>query len=88
MLDLLRIVGNDRCLMVFDNVDREFNKSPSDPLAYDVRRYMPNSDHGSILITTRLVRSEQLGGSQEVKKVGYETAEAILTSWNKNPYGK
>ena len=88
VLDWLKIPDNNRWLIVFDNIDREFNKSGSDPLAYNVKTYIPNADHGSILITTRLIRLEQLGESREVKKVGYETAEAILSSWYKKPYGE
>jgi hypothetical protein len=59
---------NTDWLVVFDNVDRDYGSHTSDPMAYDVRQYFPGADHGSILITTRLVRLEQFGGSQQVSK--------------------
>ena len=78
MLNWFAKLDNTRWLMVFDNVDREHKSI--DPLAYDIKKYFPNSDHGSILITTRLTRMEQLGDFHEVKKVNNETAQAILES--------
>lgn len=59
---------NTDWLVVFDNVDREYRPQTSDPLAYDVRQYLTGADHGSILITTRLARLEQLGASQQLKR--------------------
>ena len=47
----------------------------------------PSSDHGSILITTRLTKMEQLGEFHEVKKVDDETAKAILQSRYRTPWG-
>lgn len=84
--------ANNRWLLTFDNVDRDFNPelnlSQSDPLAYDVTRFIPIADHGSILVTTRLAQLEQLGESQEVKKVDERTAHEILKSWDKRSHGK
>ena len=88
VLGWLALDGNNIWLLVFDNVDREFDPSKPDPLAYDIEQYLPDADHGSILITTRLARMEQLGESQEVKKVNSDTAQAILKSWCKRSYGK
>ena len=88
VLSWLAQTDNKKWLMVFDNVDREFDSSTPDPLAYDVERYFPESDHGAILIITRLVRIEQLGESQEVKRVDSDTAQDILRSWYKEPYSK
>ena len=88
VLDWLATIGNDAWLLVFDNVDREFDPTKPDPLAYDIERYLPDADHGSILITTRLARMEQLGESREVKKVDSDTAQEILKSWYKKAYGK
>jgi hypothetical protein len=56
-------------LLIFDNVDREYGRIGGDADAYDVKRYLSGADHGSVLITTRLVRLEQLGESQELGKV-------------------
>ena len=88
ILSWLSQANNKRWLMVFDNVDREHDTPKPDPLAYDVERYFPASDHGAILITTRLVRMEQLGESQEIKRVDSNTSQDILKSWYKKVYGK
>ena len=45
-------------LVIFDNVDRESGVDNADPDAYDITRYLPGADHGSILITTRLASLE------------------------------
>ncbi|KAF2203800.1 FabD/lysophospholipase-like protein [Delitschia confertaspora ATCC 74209] len=47
-------------LIVFDNVGRERGVDNDDPDAYDVPRYIPGGDYGSVLITTRLISLEQL----------------------------
>ena len=88
VINWLKLPGNNRWLMVFDNVDREFLASDPDPLSYDIKSYIPGVDHGSILITTRLTQLERLGESQEVKKVDDETAKAILSSWYDLSYSK
>jgi hypothetical protein len=55
---------------------------------YDVRRYLSGAGHGSILITTRLARLEQLGDAQQMGKVNDDQAEAILESWYRKKHGK
>jgi hypothetical protein len=81
-------LDNTDWLVVFDNVDREYNLRNSDPGSYDVRQYFSGADHGSILITTRLARLEQLGDSQRVNKVDQVQAQEILKSWYKGSYGE
>jgi NB-ARC domain len=77
---------NTDWLVVFDNVDREYNPRNSDPSSYDIRQYFSGADHGSILITTRLARLEQLGNSRQVNKVNQVQARAILETWYKGKY--
>jgi hypothetical protein len=79
---------NTAWLLIFDNVDREYSKNSSDADAYDVRRYLPGADHGSVLITTRLARLEQLGESQKLGKVDEAQAKTIFESWYKQAYGE
>lgn len=43
--------GNDRWLLIFDNVDR----APDDEGGVDIMAYFPPRDRGSILVTSRLV---------------------------------
>jgi hypothetical protein len=80
--------NNTAWLLIFDDVDREYNSQSGDSAAYDVRRYFSGADHGSILITTRLARLEQLGESQELGRVSKEQAQAIFISWCKEPSGE
>jgi hypothetical protein len=79
---------NTTWLLIFDNVDREYTARGGDPDAYDVRRYFSRTDHGSVLVTTRLARLEQLGESQQLGKVSAEQGQAILESWYKKKHGK
>jgi hypothetical protein len=79
---------NTAWLLIFDNVDREYSKNGSDAEAYDVKRYFSSADHGSVLITTRLARLEQLGESQDLGKVDKAQAKAIFESWYKQAYSK
>jgi len=80
--------NNTAWLLIFDNVDREYDLRDAPPDAYNVRRYFSGADHGSVLITTRLARLEQLGDSQLVSKVNRDQAEAIFQNWYKAKYGK
>jgi hypothetical protein len=79
---------NTAWLLIFDNVDREYKIQGGDPDAYDVKRYLSGADHGSVLVTTRLARLEQLGESQQLGKVGETQAKAILDSWYKQQYSE
>ena len=79
---------NTHWLLIFDNVDRDYSYDNSDSEAYDVRRYFSSADHGSVLITTRLAKLEQLGDSQQLGKVDQDQAEAILRSRYKRKYSK
>lgn len=79
---------NTAWLLIFDNVDREYTAQGGDPDAYDVRRYLSGADHGSVLVTTRLARLEQLGESQQLGKVSTAQGQAILESWYKRKHGK
>lgn len=79
---------NTAWLLIFDNVDREYSAQGGDLDAYDVRQYLSGADWGSVLITTRLARLEQLGDSQHLSKVNEEQARAILQNWYKKEHGK
>ena len=45
--------GNFKWLFLIDNVDREYPSATGDQDTYDIERYFPRSDHGSIFITSR-----------------------------------
>ncbi|RMD43745.1 hypothetical protein DV735_g1376, partial [Chaetothyriales sp. CBS 134920] len=52
--DWLSREDNDSWLVVFDNVDQEYHGKDAQQGAYDITRYFPGTDHGAVLITTRL----------------------------------
>ncbi|KAF2192682.1 purine and uridine phosphorylase [Zopfia rhizophila CBS 207.26] len=81
VLRWLSIPDNCDWLVVVDNVDRDYRRREEDPDAYDVHDYLPEADHGSVLITTRLTPLGQLGERWEVKKVDEERARAIFKTW-------
>lgn len=45
---------NDQWILIFDNVDRDFSPQSDDCEAYDIKKYFPDADQGSIIITSRL----------------------------------
>ena len=78
VLDWFSIPENNGWLIVLDNVDQDYRDSQGDPDAYDVRRYLPQADHGSILLTSRVVELEQLGTTIRVHRVTKEQALKIF----------
>jgi hypothetical protein len=50
VLEWFSLNGNDRWLLIFDNVDR----APDDERGVDIMAYFPPRDQGSILVTSRL----------------------------------
>jgi hypothetical protein len=44
---------NTRWLIIYDNYDNPKLRGNTDPTAVDLRRFLPEADHGSIIITTR-----------------------------------
>ena len=69
---------NNRWLMVIDNVDRAYPSVGDDPEAFDVERFFPDADHGSILITSRLKKMEQLGRSHKVDRMNEAQGTRLL----------
>jgi hypothetical protein len=84
VLAWLSIADNSGWLLVVDNVDRDDRRREEDAEAYNIEEYIPEADHGSVLITTRLWYLGQLGERWEVRKVDKEQAQAIFKTW----YGK
>ncbi|KAF7512510.1 hypothetical protein GJ744_001445 [Endocarpon pusillum] len=63
LLRWLSQAGNNSWLLIFDNVDRDSSAElkDQDQDAFDVTKYFPSADHGSILITTRLSKFREHG---------------------------
>lgn len=51
--DWLDFRRNTKWLMIYDNFDNPKTPDNPDVSAVDIRRFLPSSDHGSIIITTR-----------------------------------
>ena len=79
---------NTGWLLIFDNVDREYNPRRPDPDSYDVRHHFSCIDHGAILVTTRLAKLEQLETSQQLGKVDKNQSEAIFQIWYERTYSE
>jgi hypothetical protein len=55
----LDFARNTRWLMIYDNFDNPKTPGNPDDSAVDIRQFLPRSDHGSIIITTRSSRVRQ-----------------------------
>lgn len=70
--------GNTRWLLVYDNIDRDASDEGQDPEAYDIRKYFPKPDHGSIIITTRRLQLRHLGDELKVNTMTTEQGIDLL----------
>jgi ATP/maltotriose-dependent transcriptional regulator MalT len=59
---------NTRWLVVYDNYDNPKLPGVTDHAAVDIRRFLPEADHGSIIITTR-ISQVKFGHSIHVTKL-------------------
>jgi hypothetical protein len=87
VMDWLRRPDNTDWLLIFDNVDQDYQQHNPEPSAYDISCYLP-ADHGSVLITTRLSQLAQLGDSRRLNKVDGSQARAIFQKWYGSSLGR
>ena len=87
VLRWLALPGNRRWLMIVDNVDRDYNGDDEDPLAYDIQSFLPPSDHGNILITSRLPSLSDIVISREIKRLDAEQALELVCDRSGLPHG-
>jgi hypothetical protein len=64
----LSSAGNDRWLVIYDNYDTPKPPGRDDPGTFDIRPFLPEVDHGAILVTSRSSHLE-LGRPVAVKKL-------------------
>ena len=65
----LSLPNNTRWLIIYDNYDNPKLPGRTDPAAVDIRKFLPESYHGSIIITTR--SSEvKIGHPIQIRKLG------------------
>jgi hypothetical protein len=65
----LDLQKNTRWLMIYDNYDNPRAAGNPDGSTVDIRQFLPRSDHGSIIITTRSAQVSQ-GRRIHVQKLG------------------
>ena len=78
VLRWLALDENRRWLLIFNNVDRDYQAEAEDQQAYDIESFWPAADHGSMLITTRLPHLEEHGSTTKVMSVNREQGRQIL----------
>jgi tetratricopeptide (TPR) repeat protein len=78
VLQWLSLPGNRKWLLVIDNVDREFRGPGKDGQGFDPKEATPDSDHGSILITSRLSNLQGIGETLPLGRVNECEAKEIL----------
>jgi hypothetical protein len=78
VLQWLSLPKNWKWLLVIDNVDREFRGLAKDEHGFDPEEAMPESDHGSILITSRLWGLKGTDKDLHLGHVSESEAEEIL----------
>lgn len=64
----LSLPNNMRWLMIYDNYDNPRLPGHTDPAAVDIRKFLPDSYQGSVIITTRLSQVE-IGHCMKITKL-------------------
>ncbi|OXV11525.1 hypothetical protein Egran_00714 [Elaphomyces granulatus] len=88
VLRWLTIKGNSRWLLIFDGVDQYTTSKINNEEAYDVNSYFPTADHGSIIITTRLRKLQELGQPFLVPKLNVEETMLLMKDIGHTPEEK
>ncbi|KAJ5036788.1 hypothetical protein NUH16_004667 [Penicillium rubens] len=78
MLRWLALDGNSRWLIIFDNIDQYSPSHSAVVDGYDIERFFPKADHGSILITSRLQRLAELGEPFPVHRLDPHNSVQLL----------
>ncbi|TKA64223.1 hypothetical protein B0A55_11578, partial [Friedmanniomyces simplex] len=80
ILHWLSMKKNTKWLLVFDNVDRDWQSGQGDAQAYNYRDFLPSADQGNVLITTRLARLQRPKASLHLHQADKELGREILES--------
>lgn len=80
--------GNSNWLLIYDNVDRDDSTVMKDLEAYDVDEFLPQADHGSIIITTRQLRLRDMGKRLKLTEMtAYEGLKLLETRMDQSVTG-
>ncbi|KAJ5186104.1 protein kinase subdomain-containing protein [Penicillium cf. griseofulvum] len=80
VLQWLAMGGNSRWLIILDNIDQYTPVDSATGDAYDIRKFFPAADHGSILITSRLPGLAELGKPFQINKLNQSDTIQLLLS--------
>ncbi|KAL4800740.1 Pfs, NB-ARC and TPR domain protein [Aspergillus venezuelensis] len=75
VLRWLAMAENNKWLLIFDNVNLYSSDTEN---GYQIEDFFPKADHGSILITSRFLKSSELGKSIPLKKLCSEHTIQLL----------
>jgi len=78
----LSLADNTRWLMIYDNYDNPKLRNNTNVTALNIHDFLPESDQGSIIITTR-VSQVRIGHPIQVKKMDLRRSLEILSSTSK-----
>lgn len=78
VLQWLAIPRNSKWLLIFDNIDKYSVTEDSEGESYDITKFFPPTDHGSIIITTRIPQLAEVFLSHSVQKLPSEEAVKLL----------
>ena len=80
VLEWLELPSNTKWLLIFDNIDKFSAAENADDEAYDVRKFFPSANHGSIIITSRAHHDlvKEVGHSYPVRSLQPHEATALL----------
>jgi ATP-dependent protease HslVU (ClpYQ) ATPase subunit len=79
VLQWLATPNNCRWLLIFDNIDKySATEQPADE-RYDVTKFFPSADYGSIIITTRIPQLAEVGQSYPVETLQASEAVTLLS---------
>lgn len=80
VLQWLATARNSKWLLIFDNIDKYSATEDLDGETYDVTKFFPTADHGSIIITTRVPQLAEVGRPYPVQKLHSDEAVELLVN--------
>ncbi|KAJ0419197.1 hypothetical protein BJY00DRAFT_314265 [Aspergillus carlsbadensis] len=78
VLQWLAMPGNNRWIIIFDNIDQYAPLPDYNTCGYDIREFFPKADHGSIIITSRVQEIIEVGKSFPVQKLMQKDAVQLF----------
>ncbi|KAI9891753.1 MAG: hypothetical protein M1814_002503 [Vezdaea aestivalis] len=69
---------NSKWLLIYDNVNRDNSPEMNDPQSYAVEDFFPGTDHGAILITSRLRAMQEHGNDLSIGNMSEHQGVKLL----------